>query len=355
MRAGWRRGLCTVVALAAVVAADAGEAVGSPAMRGAGELGRQARGRHANRPANAARAGALGVRRLKIDYVAHDGRPHLAYVLLPARYTPEKHPPIPLVIAPHGRGISAGKNAWRWKALPTVGSFAVVSPEGQGRLATGPSWGYEGQIEDLAKMPAHVTRALPWVDIDLSRIYAFGASMGAQESLLLAGRHPELLAGVAAFDAVTDLARQYRNFARLRCNLRCVNRWGMPIGTRLRQLVREEVGGAPATAPDAYAARSPLADAHHIALSGVPIQLWWSTADKVVLQQSRQSGLLFRAIRRMNRFAPVEAFIGSWPHTRMMWANAHGLRFALAEFHLLPRRPTPGRTWRRARSGGWPR
>jgi hypothetical protein len=39
-------------------------------------------------------------------------------------------------------------------------------------------------------------------------VYAFGASMGGQESLLLVARNPALPAGVAAFDAVTDMAKR---------------------------------------------------------------------------------------------------------------------------------------------------
>ena len=38
--------------------------------------------------------------------------------------------------------------------------------------------------------------------------------MGGQETLLLVARHPHLLAGAAAFDPATDMARRYRDFAR---------------------------------------------------------------------------------------------------------------------------------------------
>ena len=45
-------------------------------------------------------------------------------------------------------------------------------------------------------MPQIVAQALPWVRLDLRRVYAIGGSMGGQETLLLLGRHPELLAGL---------------------------------------------------------------------------------------------------------------------------------------------------------------
>ena len=43
------------------------------------------------------------------------------------------------------------------------------------------------------------------VDVDPHRIYAFGGSMGGQETLLLVALHPRLLAGAAAFDPATDM------------------------------------------------------------------------------------------------------------------------------------------------------
>ena len=171
----------------------------------------------------------IHVRTIQIQYRTHDGLRRAAYVLVPDWYGPARHPPLPLVISPHGRGVAADDNADRWGDLPAVGSFAVVNPEGQGRRFAHFSWGYPGQIDDLARMPQIVRRALPWLRIDSSRIYAFGASMGGQESLLLLGRRPSLLAGVAAFDPVTDMAKRYRDFRRLPCNRRCVQQWGATL------------------------------------------------------------------------------------------------------------------------------
>jgi len=148
----------------------------------------------------------IHVRTLTIHYKTQDGQLRAAYVVLPDWYGPRNNPPVPLIISPHGRGVPATENVDRWGDLPALGSFAVVNPEGQGRRFARFSWGYPGQIEDLARMPEILNRSLPWLRIDRSRVYAFGASMGGQESLLLVARHPGLLAGVAAFDAVTDMA-----------------------------------------------------------------------------------------------------------------------------------------------------
>ena len=98
-------------------------------------------------------------------------------------------------------------------------------------------------------MPRIVSAVVPWLRIDPRRVYAFGTSMGGQETLLLLARHPSLLAGAAAFDPVTNMANRYRDFGRLACNSRCLGRWHDSIGSGLRRLAREEIGGTPSTHP----------------------------------------------------------------------------------------------------------
>src|SRR5581483_8745344 len=145
-----------------------------------------------------------------IHYRAHDGVVRPAWLMLPASYHGQR---IPLVISPHGRGVDDSENALLWGDLPGKGGFAVVDPAGEGRRLHWYSWGAPGQIADLARMPA-IVRA-HGVDVDPRRIYAFGGSMGGQETLLLVARYPDLLAGAAAFDPATDMARRYRDFAAL--------------------------------------------------------------------------------------------------------------------------------------------
>jgi pimeloyl-ACP methyl ester carboxylesterase len=226
-------------------------------------------------------------------------------------------------------------NARRWGNLPGIGGFAVVSPAGQGNHLAEYSWGASGQIRDLARMPGIVSSALPWLHIDRSRIYAFGGSMGGQETLLLAARHPSLLAGAAAIDSLVDFPRQYRNFPRLTCSVSCQRSWGGPLGLALQEQARREVGESPQSLPGAYAARSPLYSAGALAAACIPVQIWWSRTDRVVVDSARQSGSLFKRIRRANPRAPVTAYIGSWAHTQAFtpgWLLPH----ALAKFGLMP-------------------
>jgi pimeloyl-ACP methyl ester carboxylesterase len=273
------------------------------------------------------------VRIWTISYRAHDGARRHAYVAVARSYGPQTNPPIPLVISPHGRGIGARRNLALWGSLPAVGNFAVVSPDGEGRVLGNYSWGAAGQVDDLARMPQIVQRALPWLHIDDNNVYAVGGSMGGQEALLLLARHPHLLAGAAAFDAVADFALQYRDFPKLACGRVCTHIWEGPLGVNLQALARREVGGSPSTARHAYEIRSPITYARTIAFSCVPLQLWWSPQDRIVRHQQRQTGRLFATIRRLNPDAPVDGFTGGWRHSAEMRVR---LPLALARFGLLP-------------------
>jgi len=274
---------------------------------------------------------ALGLAPVKvvtIHYRAHDGFRRPAYVVLPAWYGPRDHPPLPLVISPHGRGVDARANVRLWGNLPARGRFAVVNPEGQGRRLELYSWGDPGQVGDLARMPRILGRALPWLRIDPHRIYAVGGSMGGQEVLLLAAHHQHLLAGAVSFVAPVNLALRYEEFPLL------------PFGSRLQALARDEVGGTPMTDPRGYALRSPLDFARQLAFSGVPLELWWSTRDRVVVDQRDQSGALYRDILALNPEAPVVEVVGAWRHTAEMRWNRR-LPAALRRFGLLRHVATP--------------
>src|SRR6478672_5067269 len=281
------------------------------------------------------------VRVLAISYPAHDGLSRRAYLILPAWYGPLNHPAIPLVISPHGRGVGALANIHRWGDLPARGGFAVINPEGQGRKLTLFSWGDPGEISDLSRMPQIAEGALPWLHIDRHRVYAFGGSMGGQETLLLLARFPRLLAGAAAFDAPTNMAARYRAFDRL------------PYGDGLQSLARREIGGTPTTNPRGYAARSPLDWARKIAFGGVPLQIWWSRRDRIVCDQEHESGLLYRDVKRLNPVAPVSEFVGKWAHTTEMAAHGY-LPYALSRFGLLAPRTPPAALVRREAPGTTP-
>src|SRR5260221_2186584 len=149
-------------------------------------------------------------------------------------------------------------------------------------------------------MPRIVHEALPWLRIDRRRIYAIGASMGGQETLLLAAQHPHLLAGAVSFDAPTNMAARYAAFPSLK------------DGHALQELARLEFGGIPRLDHEAWADRSPLFYARELAFSQLPLEIWWSTRDKIVVDQHDESGLPYRAINPVKPPGPVPQIVGTW-------------------------------------------
>jgi poly(3-hydroxybutyrate) depolymerase len=232
-----------------------------------------------------------------IVYRAHDGTRRPALLLLPQGYQGQ---PIPLVISPHGRNTLPRADAARWGHLPFEGGFAVICPGGEGRRLPLYSWGAPGQIADLARMPA--IAAAHGVNVERGRVYAVGTSMGGQETLLLVARYPHLLAGAVAFDPATDMASRYRQFGRL------------PGGATLQRLARFEIGGTPTTNPGGYAARSPVRYARAIAASGVPLQIYWSQHDGVILGQQRLVARFVGAINHKGRSSCLLVYRGDWHH-----------------------------------------
>jgi hypothetical protein len=133
--------------------------------------------------------------------------------------------------------------------------------------------------------------------------------MGGQETLLLVARYGKRLAGAVAFDSPTDLARRYHDFRLLE------------NGAALRRLAKIEVGGSPSENPAGYRLRSPITYVKQIAASGCPLQLWWSVADRIVVDQAHQSQLLYDRVKAAHPKAQVEAVVGSWRHSFEMRAT----------------------------------
>ena len=67
-----------------------------------------------------------------VRYLAHNGIARQAHIALPGDLGPANNPPVPLVISPHGRGITGRANLNFWGDLPARGRFAVISPRATG-------------------------------------------------------------------------------------------------------------------------------------------------------------------------------------------------------------------------------
>ena len=145
--------------------------------------------------------------------------------------------------------------------------------------------------------------------------------MGGQETLLLVARHPQLLAGAAALDSVTDLARRYDQLPQLPCARAASSAGASPTAPSSSRRSPARSAARRTSVQDEYAARSGISQARTIAGSGVPLQIWWSTEDRIVWDQEHQSQALYEELLRLDRCAPVTAYVGSWAHSKEMRAS----------------------------------
>jgi pimeloyl-ACP methyl ester carboxylesterase len=298
-----------------------------------------------------------------VPYLAWDDKTvREAVIVMPSGWGPEHHPhALPLVISPHGRNnFGWGNAAHYWRELPADGPFALVCPDGLSRAhnrATNPfdqpppdpslfTYGYKRWIDDLARMPKIVMATLPWLRIDLERIYVLGSSMGGQETLLLAARYPKSLsggtgrlAGAAAFDSTCDLATQCAYLT-----TRPVAHGADPPGVAARMI--EEVNARPGNIQGfkksamffngrlhrhmtigellnkvprnkaLWDERSPLNYVDELAGLSFPLRIYWSSADTTVGNQGTdQSGKLYKAIKAARPSARVKQIKGTWAHS----------------------------------------
>ncbi|MHB0999516.1 MAG: alpha/beta hydrolase family protein [Armatimonadota bacterium] len=192
--------------------------------------------------------------------------------------------PLPLIIVPHAAGYSAADTAAYWRDLPARRGVIAVFPFGHGRKLETYSLGWRGQIDDLAQMPDVVSDY--GLKVDTRRIFAAGISMGGQESLLLAGTHPDMVSGIVVFNAVADMAQLYSD------------------SSVLCAVIADEVGGTPDESLDEYAARSPIN--YYATISRVPTLLYWDPNDDMVPgQDDRQCGALYDKIKTADPDAPI--------------------------------------------------
>jgi pimeloyl-ACP methyl ester carboxylesterase len=78
-----------------------------------------------------------------------------------------------------------------------------VFPQFRGPNRTPEALGSDLAVQDIADAVAHLRRTQP---VDADRIYLIGASGGGHMAMLMAGRHPDLWAGVSAWVGISDVA-----------------------------------------------------------------------------------------------------------------------------------------------------
>ncbi|MFL2905683.1 MAG: alpha/beta hydrolase family protein [Limisphaerales bacterium] len=117
------------------------------------------------------------------------------------------------------RPLLVGLHSWSSdyrQANTSYGQWAVnhdwhfIHPNFRGRNRTPSSMGSELAVQDILSA---VSWARQQGNVDPNRIYVIGASGGGYASLLMAGRAPELWAGVSAWVPISDLVKWHAETA----------------------------------------------------------------------------------------------------------------------------------------------
>ena len=213
--------------------------------------------------------------------------------------------PLPLVVVGlHGAGWTAAQDyQWGppdlkvgyhrgWCGLAAKYEVIIATLHGHHRREETMSFASPEQIVDIANLPRLL--AAHGYCVDGARVYGCGLSMGGQEALMAAGRHPDVFAATVAFNPVVDLATLQQDMHAVD-NIR---------GTDAALRIASEVGGGPDEVPDAYAERSPLSVV--AGLARVPTMIYWSDRDFIVPRQvSYHSYRLYRQVKELSATAPI--------------------------------------------------
>lgn len=160
-------------------------------------------------------------------------------------YAPQSDEPVPLLV---------GLHTWSYDYLNPAGApyaqwciekgWAFIYPDFRGPNRRPEATGSELVVKDLISAVEYAKKT---AKVDPRRIYLAGASGGGHAALLMAGRAPELWAGVSAWVGISDLAAWYRECKKA----------GRGYGAN----VAASCGGPPGLSPEVdaeYKKRSPL-------------------------------------------------------------------------------------------------
>ncbi|MBO7684158.1 MAG: alpha/beta fold hydrolase [Kiritimatiellae bacterium] len=179
-------------------------------------------------------------------------------------WAPEKakSEPVPLVVGLHTWSADYTYKSHYATSLSyaMAHGWAMVGPNFRGPNRTPPACGGDPAVQDVVDA---VEFAKGRVKIDPKRVYIVGGSGGGHMTLLMAGRHPEIWAGCAAFCPITDVARWHADSL-----LKHPGR-----GRRYAWMLEQSCGGTPAEKPDEYRRRSPLTWLENARKAGVPVYI----------------------------------------------------------------------------------
>lgn len=218
-----------------------------------------------------------------------------------------------LIISPHFFGATYFENYYMgssamietfsgWRGLASKYNVMVAIPLGHGRVYDRMSLAYEGQIQDLSKFP----EMLESVGYRINKVYAGGISMGGMETLTLIGKFPEIFSAAFSYNGIADLSSWYEDVVNGKTDKKM-------LGMEILKLVSEEIGGTPQENEEEYLKRSAVSYIEN--LSKVPLMIYWSSMESLVVnQKSKQSKMLADKIRLNYPDAEIFDYDHSFDH-----------------------------------------
>ena len=160
-------------------------------------------------------------------------------------YAPPSVGPVPLIVALHS--WSANYKQDQHKAIEAwcvKNGWAYIHPDFRGPNNRPQATGSNLVVADIVSAVEYAKKA---TRIDNSAVYLVGTSGGGYTALLMAGRHPDLWAGVSAWVPISDLKAWYHQCEK--------------AGRKYSRDIAASCGGPPGLSPavdQEYARRSPL-------------------------------------------------------------------------------------------------
>jgi len=279
-----------------------------------------------SRPILAAAAPVSGTVWLTSTYELAQGQviSQLVSYQIPMSYTGSVS--VPLLIGAHGMGgdgqgirdfLATEANNRNWllaapdmhgKNYPDTGRYALA---------------YVGAQHDIIDTIEYM---MSEYEVDPSRIYITGGSMGGQITAMMAAKYPDVFAAAAPWKPLTDLTDWYYELGDM-------GEWGA------RSIVSNETGGTPSGVSFEYQRRSPIEMPQNSQL--IPIKMWHDQLD--VLVPIHHSYDLRDAINNWNPLTPVvviDPSIGGCPPRQHCYNPDPAEVFDfLAGFTLSPQSP----------------
>lgn len=120
-------------------------------------------------------------------------------------WSPASDEPRPLLVGLHtwGGGYTQASNGTVYAQWCMDQGWHFVYPHFRGPNSTPAAMGSDLAVQDVVDAVEHLKKTKK---VDASRIYLLGVSGGGHMAMLMAGRHPEIWAGVSAWCGISDIA-----------------------------------------------------------------------------------------------------------------------------------------------------